>query len=906
MLPSERRPVLLRRCIGDDWSEVAGCLERNVFRRSAMRAGLVTLIGAVAAPSGAQTYGSAPDPVADLAAVVVSGNVRVTVLTPRLVRLEWSPAGVFEDRASFTFVNRRLPVPPYTRETQPGGVVVQTDALTVKYTGGGARLATENLAIDFRAPDGEPVRWKPGMRGVGNLKGTTRTLDGASGARPLEDGVLSRDGWTLIDDSARPLFDHSDWPWATPRPDGGQDWYFLLCGHDYVRALQDYAAVTGHVPLPPKYVFGAWWSRYWPYSAAEFKTLVGEFREHDVPLDVLVVDMDWHLKGWTGYTWDPNYFPDPARFLKWTATQGLEVPLNLHPAQGVGKHEAGFADMCRALGLDPAKTEKIPFDCTDRRFVEAYFEYLLRPLERQGVDFWWMDWQQGTKTKLAGVDPLFWLNYLFWTDWERDPGSRQPRPLVFSRWGGLGNHRYPIGFSGDTFSNWQSLAFQPYFTATAGNVLFGYWSHDIGGHLRGVVEPELYARWVQWGALSPVLRTHTTRNSDAERRLWAFERPYFQAMREAFQFRYALLPYIYTMARQTTDTTLPLCRPLYYEWPELSPAYAARDEYLFGDSFLVAPAVEPVDAESGCTPVKLWLPPGTWRHWYTGREYRGARDDVLQTPLEEVPLLVRAPAIIPMQPPMRYSGEKPVDPLIVQVIGTAGIDGGETAEFKLYEDDGLSRDYAWGAGRWATTRLELKRVGPRWWVTLGPTDGRYEGMPEKRGYEVHLRDVLPAERVLLNGNPVPRRAGSDAAGAAAGGADAAEHAAAEWWYDPVTLSVVVRVPSAPVMDPALVEVTLQRDLAVETLLSRGLREALTVCRLARADLGDRTPPVIEQAARLGALLAEDTPAGCTTVKEFARNLAKGTGELPRALREAPLPEVRQTELLTRLMQLNAK
>ena len=232
--------------------------------------------------------------------------------------------------------------------------------------------------------------------------------------------------------------------------------------------------------------------------------------------------------------------------------------------------------MARAMGIDPATSQYVPFDIVDKKFATNFFDLVIHPLEKQGVDFWWLDWQQSDKTKLEGINPTWWLNYIFFTDMER---QGKHRPLIFHRWGGLGNHRYQIGFSGDTFSTWPSLAFQPYFTATAANVGFGYWSHDIGGHMHGPVQPELYTRWIQFGAFSPILRTHTTKNPDAERRIWAYPPEFSKPMRDAFLLRYAMIPYIYTAARGTYDGGIPFLRPMYYDNPDAEEAYTFKDQY---------------------------------------------------------------------------------------------------------------------------------------------------------------------------------------------------------------------------------------------------------------------------------------------------------------------------------------
>jgi len=737
---------------------------------------------------------------------IASGKANFTVLTPAMIRLEYSPDGTSERRPSQAFIHRDLPVPSFDVERNDNTLTIRTAELTLTYIDDGRPFHAGNLSIEFQF-DGQTHTWHPGLEDTGNLRGTTRTLDGISGSCPLEPGLLSRDGWVCVDDSDRLVFDDGEPAWLTPRDnDERTDWYFMAYGRDYSRALRDFTRVAGRIPLPPRYVFGAWWSRYWAYTADELRRLVREFAENDVPLDVLVIDMDWHLDGWTGYTWNPESFPDPNGFLDWTRQQGLKVTLNLHPADGVASHEAAFDAMCRALGRDPAETQRIPFDCTDRDFVDVYFRILHHPFEMAGVDFWWIDWQQGEQTAITGLDPLWWLNHLHWSDMARREDRTGRRPLIFSRWGGLGNHRYQIGFSGDTFCNWPSLAFQPYFTATAGNVGFAYWSHDIGGHQPGPVEPELYARWIQYGVFSPVLRTHTTKNPEAERRIWAFPRRVFEAGRAAYHLRYALIPYIYTAARQCYDTGMPLCRPLYYHWPDLNEAYARTDHYMFGDDLLVAPVVEPASPISGCAQREIWLPPGTWSNWFTGEVHTGPTVVRRLVPLNEIPVFLRGGAIIPTSPRMQRSDARPVDPLILNLF--AGSDAGET---RIYEDDGISPDYESGAAAW--TPVRYRRDGDRLDVTIGPAEGGYDGMPEARQYELRVIDSVPPASVAVDGEPV---------------AYLTKPSGTYWWYDQRQLAVVVWVAARPTSEPVSIRIDLGEHPALARQLAGGLRGRLAL------------------------------------------------------------------------------
>ena len=521
------------------------------------------------------------DPVANPDAVIISGNARFTVLTPSIIRMEWSEDGQFEDRASQIFINRRTEVPKFTLRDEADHIIISTVKFTLIYKKNSGQFSKDNLSINFKLNSREQA-WKPGMVNQGNLRGTARTLDGYNGGidgdgNPIElcQGVVSRDGWVLIDDSKSFLFDDSPWPWVAPRKQGErQDWYFFAHGHDYLQALKEFTLLAGKIPMPPKYAFGYWWSRYWAYSDQELRELVGQFRDHDIPLDVLIIDMDWHktfgfstdvwerdefdlTKGWTGYTWNRNLFPDPRKFLAWTDKEKLKTALNLHPASGIPSLDDVYKDFAAAYGFDTSDKKNIPYAMADKKWAKIYFDLVLQPYRNWGVDFWWLDWQQYPTSKIVeGLNNTWWLNYTFFTHMGKSP----ERPLLFHRWGGLGNHRYQIGFSGDAYISWDELAFQPYFTATASNVGYGYWSHDIGGHhqpgKKEFTKGELYLRWLQFGIFSPIVRTHSTKSIFIERRFWQYT-DFFDDLKAAIHLRYSLVPYIYNASARPTTPVSP-------------------------------------------------------------------------------------------------------------------------------------------------------------------------------------------------------------------------------------------------------------------------------------------------------------------------------------------------------------
>ena len=788
------------------------------------------------------------NPVADPGAVVTQGNARFTVLTPQLIRMEWAADGKFEDHASFVFLNRRLPVPKFSHTASGGKLTIKTSALTLTYQSTGkGQFTPADLSIALTV-NGQPVTWRPGMTDAANLQGTTRTLDGALGSKtrePIGQGLVSRSGWTLVDDSTGPLFDSADfrflqgekspWPWVMERPAGDrQDWYFFGYGHDYRQALSDYVKVAGRIPLPPRFAFGAWWSRYWAYSDQELAQLARGFRENSTPLDVLVIDMDWHINyeqlkamgqtdqseaaaraigashtlGWSGYSWNKLLFPDPQQFLDSMHADGLKATLNLHPASGIQPWETAYPAMARAMGIDPATKQYVPFDPTNKKWAVNYFNLVLHPLEKQGIDFWWLDWQQEPNTKLAGVNNTWWLNYLHFTDQQREG----KRPLLFHRWGGLGNHRYQIGFSGDTISVWDSLAFQPWFTATAANVGYAYWSHDIGGHMPGAVDPELYTRWVQFGAFSPILRTHTTKNPDSERRIWAYPEPYSSILRNTFQLRYAMEPYLYTEARRTYDTGIAFLRPLYYDWPEVDEAYTSKGEYLFGDQILVAPVVTPADKTTGLATEQVWLPAGEWIEWPTGKHFTGPTSIKRSFSIEQTPVYLKAGAIIPMQPQMEYTGQKPVDPLIVNVWPLAP---GASSSYSVYEDSGHSVDYQRGV--FTRTPIHASQKADTLTVEVGPVEGSFPGMLKSRAFELRLPADWPPAAVTVNGVAIPQANAPGKGG---------------WSFIGNTLTTVIPVASQSTAKPVTIVVRRARGLTARRSELDGFAGSMTRLRAA--------------------------------------------------------------------------
>ena len=717
--------------------------------------------------------------------VVTVGDVRITVITPRLIRIE---QGAFTDEATQVVICRDFCPVECIIQLNKEQLFISTGYLNLHYKAG-RPLETLTISANYHPA----FKWHYGQKALQNLKGTTSTLDCVDGECPLEDGLCAIDGYAVLDDSASPLMTQDGW-FAGRKP--CTDVYFFGYGHDYTQAVKDYYRLTGAPGMLPAFALGNWWSRYHAYTDQEYLSLMDDFHRHDVPLSVGIVDMDWHLvqvgdkengNGWTGYTWNKELFPDYKAFIQGLHERGLKTALNLHPRDGVRHWDDMYEDMCKALGRDPAEGKKIPFNCLNPDFLKAYFEVLHFPYEKDGIDFWWMDWQQGSdyasiagadyeKSDIEAITPLWMLNHMHYLASRREGG----RGMIFSRYSGYGSQRYPIGFSGDSTTTWASLKFQPYFTATASNVGYGWWSHDIGGHMGGVRDDELNARWVQFGVFSPIFRLHSTSSPFTGREPWKYNKRAESVITDFMRLRHQLFPYLYTMNRRVQAELLPLMRPMYHVSPECTDAYQVRNEYWFGSEMIVSPITDPADA-SDLAPADTWLPEGLWTDAFTGYVYKGDQRLTVCRPMEEMPVFLKAGAIVPLQLHLIQDNQLGMVKDMQVVVAP-----GASNAFRMYEDDGVSLDFQ--QGKYAETPMTLDWAEKTATFTIHPVEGDASLVPEKRLWSVHFRGWRKGCRFAVNG--------------------VSEEAA----YFPETNTYVVTLPEMAPGDRAVITVTHEEGL----------------------------------------------------------------------------------------------
>ncbi|MEE1137810.1 MAG: glycoside hydrolase family 31 protein [Acutalibacteraceae bacterium] len=695
-------------------------------------------------------------PVAPEKNVIVKKNIRFTVITPCLLRVEAQREGKFCDEPTQSVWFRDFCDCDFQVSESKSNIEIKTEKATFVYS------LKANKMLNIRLADGRNVKnFK-----AGNLKGTSRTLDITAIDR-VGNGVCSRNGVAILDDSDT-LAIKTDGA-ILPRDNAEKDIYYFAYGNDYIGATTDLYNLTGRVPLIPRYALSNWWSRYKDYSQEEYLNLMDRFKAEEIPITVATVDMDWHWvkirekfgkdshkvtkhlnfmeyvydvwsTGWTGYSFNTDLFPDPDGFLKKLKEDNYKITFNIHPSMGVRWFEDQYEEMCEAMGQDPKTKEPVKFDITDKKFTEKYFDILHHPFEEKGVDFWWIDWQQGKNTAVKGLDPLWALNHYHFLDNAKD----NHRPLILSRFCGAGSQRYPLGFSGDTTQTWKSLDYQPGFTATASNVAYPWWSHDIGGHCMGIKNDELYLRWVQLGVYSPVMRLHSTNNEFMGKEPWNYSGSVGKIATEALRFRHRLLPYIYTMNYRTHTECRAICEPMYYAYPEDENAYKCRNEFFFGTELIVAPITRPTSPKTRMASVNVWLPEGRYTDVFTGRIYSGNKFVEMYRDLETIPVLAKEGTILPLAVNDRTNDCTNPDNLELLVYR-----GNNT--FTLYEDDGETLSYK--DGEYLKTAFTVAEKGNTVSFKIEKAEGTASVVPQARTYTVSFKDIISGY-VTVNGEKV--------------------------------------------------------------------------------------------------------------------------------------------------------
>ncbi len=670
----------------------------------------------------------------DPRAIFQGQHYRITILTERLIRLEYSLDGTFYDGLTQRVINRKFPLPVFSIQEDTKYLEISTKYFRLKY------LKEKPFVASVVAPDANfkvtllnsDKEWYFNHPEARNFKTTSVSLDENSKKANLTKGLYSTDGFASIDDS-KTLMLLEDGSLAKPTVNR-VDTYLFMYRRDFGLCLRDYFNLTGTPSLIPRYALGIWWHKDEAYSFEDTKDLLNSFAKNQIPLSVLLLGHKWHIDtnlGNTGFTFNKELFPEPEKLVSYMHERGVRVGLALEPTGGISPLEEQYLKMQTSLNI--GDNQVIPFNTFDYQFIKAYFANIIEPLNQLQIDFYWLD-----TYNFKDLNTLNALNFYHSNNSAKDATKR---PLILSRNGEVAPHRFPVHYSGRTTVSWDTLKILPFFNSSASNLGLSWWSHDVGGYQDGVEDNELYLRYVELCTFSPIFRFSAKFGHYYKREPWRWDYNTLNIVRDYCQMRHRLIPYLYAEAYKYHQTGLPIIQPLYYMTPEIYDEPNYRNEYYFGSELFVAPITTKKDLVMNRTVQSIFLPAGTWYDFKTGKKFGGNRRYVTFYKDEDYPVFAKAGSIVPLAIlEKNINVNNPPRKMEIHVFP------GRSNVYKLYEDDGYSSLYE--QGYFIKSDIDYNYLANNYTLIIHPTSGKSGIIPSSRDYKIRFRNTRMADDVI--------------------------------------------------------------------------------------------------------------------------------------------------------------
>ena len=683
---------------------------------------------------------------------------RITVLSDVLVRLEFNDEGKFEDRPTEFAKNRNFPIPQMKIDQNEKILDITTKYFNLRYAKEKSFIPSKhnpdaNLKIKLLDTGKEWHFEHPEARNyygiIYNLDRTvdpfmeSETVDLKHAKKAFEDyimrekGLYSTDGFVSIDDSKSNFIGEDGEIIYNDKT--RIDTYVFLYHHDFGNCLQSYFMLTGMPPLIPRYALGIWWNKNDYYYFDDIQKLLNDFNKNKIPLSVLLLGDNWHLKDKnnlsrfnSGFTFNRDLFYKPSEFTKYLHERGVKLGISLDPSEGIHPHEPKFFEVAKIVGV--SSKQIIPFNVFDKHLMIAYLKELIDPLYKVGVDFFWINYRN-----LSDKQSNDALNYYHFNDFKKNINTR---PMILSRANKYAPHQYPIHWSGETLVNWNTLKVLPFFNSTSSNLGLSWWSHDIGGYKDGIEDGELYTRYVQLGTFSPIFRFSSKYGKYYKREPWRWDVKTSSIVQYYCQLRHRLIPYLYSEAYKYHKIGLPLVQPLYYQYPDIYDEIDFKNEYFFGTELFVAPITKPKDELMNRSVVPVFLPEGNWYDFKTGKKYVGNKRYVLFYKDVDYPVFAKSGSIVCLAD-LEENINVTDSPKTMEI----HVFPGKSNAYNLYEDDGYTSLYK--EGYYLLTRVDYNYLANNYTLIIRPIEGKNGIIPEKRDYRIRFRNTRQADDVTV-------------------------------------------------------------------------------------------------------------------------------------------------------------
>ena len=646
---------------------------------------------------------------------------RFSVLTPRLIRLEYNQNGFFENRPTSLVINRIFSDFNFAVNGEGRTLNIKTEYFTLTYVKEGA-ITANNLKVKVNGTDKE---WYPGNKEVRNIGSICYSLDNLDNNLNLCKGLYSLDGFCILDDSQNFAIDNEKF---VPRDENIVDLYLFVYRADLGLCLQDYFGLTGYPPMIPRYALGNWWYKNDPYNMYDIDNMIKKFSDNKIPLSVFLLGNKWHNSA-SNYTYDNTMF-DVNALKNYYNAKSQKFGLTINPELPVNSTDKLYNELAKYLPSNNNTISFIPFNNTT---ISLYINLVVNNLLNSGIKIFNIDYYNPNDTK-----GLFLLNHYHYA-----AANMHERGVILSRNAGIAPHRYPIIYSGQTRVSWDTLKLLPFYNNSAANLGVSWHAHATGGYYGGMEDNELFIRYIQFGVFSPILILAGDVGKFYKREPWRWNQVNLSITREYMQLRNKLIPYVYNEGYRYHKYGIPLVQPLYYKYPKIYDEPNYVNQYFFGSKIMISPIVKKKNTEMNRVVQRVFIPNGIWYDYSSGKKYIGNKYYTGFYKDEDYPIFVKEGAIIPMS--LDATSDSPTN-LEIQIFPA---ENGLYGSYELYEDDGKSLNI--DNGNYLITKFNLDKINTGYKFTITRKEGNLN-LPS-RNYTLRFRNMKsPTNIKMKNGN----------------------------------------------------------------------------------------------------------------------------------------------------------
>lgn len=644
---------------------------------------------------------------------IIGNKYRITILTPRLARLEYTPSGKFIDDPTALVINRTFPKTPYGITESETLIQIDTGIFTITYVKD-KDFKAGNLGSNLKAViNNTTIEWQMNSPQVKNLRGINYSIDSIKDKIILDTGLYSLDGYAVVKDNTPVLTENDIF---IPREEGSKDIYLFMYNKDFDGCLNDYFTLTGYPNLIPRYALGAWWYKNDNYTSKDIISLVDRFNKDNIPISIFLLGDSWRGNN--------NYIPsiDLKNVSNYLAQKNIKLGVTINPNLEIAKGTNEYN-----LISNYTNEEKFKFIPLSNEKLGIYLNMFINNLEMQGVELYSIDYNNPNDK----IDLWKFAHYH-----HGKIETRGKRGLSLTRNHGIAVHRYPIIWSGKTLVNWTTLNLLPRYNLQGYNVGVSFIAHPIGGYHNGIEEAELYLRYIQFACFSPIFLLASEGGKYYKREPWKWNPIIENDIINFMNLRYKLIPYIYTESYNYHKTGKGIVKPFYYDYPKILDDVQYKNQYFFGQNLFVSPITNKKNIVIDRVMKKIFVPDGIWFNLLDGKQYNGAKYYTNFYRDEDYPVFVKAGSIIPMS----YNIKEDIPSTLELNIYPLN-DG----TYNLYEDDGITNNYK--KGMYMITNFSYHYEKDNYTLKISKSEGK--NLLSKRNYLLRFKNTKNIKAVYI-------------------------------------------------------------------------------------------------------------------------------------------------------------